>query len=131
MPTNINILNTPSRYRAAESNVIDFRSPKYDCSEKDGTLRLLVFVPGVDSSGVEITSRGPDLMVTARKKHFVRANFDSLRLESAQKDYHLKLRLGNNLNFESLNAELSDGVLTITVPKRTSFDTFNRLRKVA
>ncbi|MFA5266272.1 MAG: Hsp20/alpha crystallin family protein [Opitutaceae bacterium] len=131
MNTNISILNTRRRLRAAESNTVDFRSPKYDCSEQDGALTLLVYVPGVDSTGVEITASGPALIVTARKKHFIRVNFDALNLENAQKDYRLTLRLGNNLDYENLNADISNGVLTITLPKRGSSGTFNRLRKVA
>ncbi len=131
MHTNVHILNPRSRSRAVESTVVDFRSPKYDCREQDGALKLLVYVPGVDSSGVEITARGPDLMVTARKKHFVRINFNAANLEGVQKDYCLKLRLGNGLDYENLNAEINDGVLEITLPKRASFDNFNRLRKVA
>ncbi|MFA5262658.1 MAG: Hsp20/alpha crystallin family protein [Opitutaceae bacterium] len=131
MNTNISILNTRRRLRAAESNTVDFRSPKYDCREQDGALMLMIYVPGVDSTGVEIAASGPDLMVTARKKHFVRVNFDALNLENAQKDYRLTLRLGNNLDYENLNADISNGVLTITLPKRGSSNTFNRLRRVA
>jgi HSP20 family molecular chaperone IbpA len=118
MNTIIHHLDTrSSRSRAAEPTSVDFRHPNYDCREQDGAVRLVVYVPGVDPSGVEITASGPDLVVTARKSHFIRTNFRALHLEAAQKDYLLKLRLGKGLDYAKLNAEIRDGILTITVPK--------------
>jgi HSP20 family molecular chaperone IbpA len=32
------------------------RQPHYDCEEADGTVRLTLSVPGVDASGVKITT---------------------------------------------------------------------------
>ena len=110
------------------------RHPHYDCREQDDTLKVVVYVPGVDSPGVEITTRGPDLTVTARKTHFVRVNWQSLHLEGAQRDYQLRLRLGNGLDYAALEAEIRDGVLTLTIPKKLNEELAanrNSLRKVA
>lgn len=95
-----------------------FRSPHYECVENDQEVEILVFVPGIDVTGVEIASYGPDLVVTARKPHFVRVNFQSLHLEGAQCDYRLVLRLGHSLNFAGILAEIRDGILTVRVPKK-------------
>jgi HSP20 family molecular chaperone IbpA len=92
-------------------------------------MKLVVYVPGVDASMVEIEGRGADLTVTAKKARFVRVNFDSLHLEGAQRDYRLRLRLGTGFDFAAMAAEISNGVLTITLPKRAP-DT-SRLRQVA
>ncbi len=81
-------------------------------------MKVAVYVPGVEASGVEITLRGPDLVVTARKTHFVRVNWSALHLERAQRDYQLLLRVGNHVDPEGLHAELNDGVLTITLPDK-------------
>lgn len=131
MNTNIPVLNTPSRVRATEATKVDFRRPNYDCREQADTLKLIVYIPGVDSSGVEITASGPDLMITAKKKRFVRVNFDSLHLESAMRDYRLNLRLGNGLDFANLNAEIEDGILTLLIPKRSTATDFSNLRRAA
>lgn len=96
------------------------RRPHYDCREQIDSVELLVYVPGVDPATVEITTRGPDLVVTARKERFVRVNFEALHLERAQHDYLLCLRLGRGLDFAHLDAELRDHVLRITLPKRTA-----------
>lgn len=95
------------------------RRPHYDCRDQVDSVELLVYVPGVDPASVEITTRGPDLVVTARKERFVRVNFEALHLERAQHDYLLCLRLGRGLDYARLDAELRDHVLRITLPKRS------------
>ncbi len=95
----------------------DFRSPHYDCMDLPSALKLTLYVPGVDASGVDITTQGPDLLVTARKTHHLRANWQALHLESVQRDYQLKLRLGTGFDFEALQASVTRGVLTIVLPK--------------
>lgn len=111
-----------SRRRASRemSSNDTFRKPNYDCRELADAVKLVVYVPGVEASGVEITARGPDLIVTARKTHFVRINWQSLHLESSQRDYQLRLRLGTGFEYSEMLAEIQDGVLSVTVPKRLS-----------
>ena len=123
-----------TRSRSATVGPVAARKPHYDCREQDDTVKVVVYVPGVDASGVEITTRGPDLTVTARKTHFVRVNWQSLHLEGAQRDYQLRLRLGNGLDYAALQAEIRDGVLTLTIPKKLNEELtadHDRLRKVA
>lgn len=119
MNTNITTLPTNSRTKAkALASVEAFRQPAYDCQEHGDAMKLTVYVPGVAASGVEIEGRGADLTVTAKKARFVRVNFAALHLETAQRDYRLRLRLGTGFDFSAMQAEISNGVLTITVPKR-------------
>lgn len=118
MHTIINTLPSRSPKLGAVSTSVEFREPNYDCQEHADALKLVVFVPGVGASGVEIEARGADLMVTARKQHFVRVNFNALHLEGAQRDYQLRLRLGSGFDYAAMEAEIHDGVLTINLPKR-------------
>ncbi len=97
-----------------------FRQPHYDCHERPDALELLVYVPGVDAAGVDIEVRGADLIVTASKSHFVRANWRALHLEPVQHNYRLCLRLGFSLDYDALRAELHDSVLTIAIPKKAA-----------
>jgi len=105
-----------SRFPSTESKQ-EFRSPHYDCVDLPAALKLTLYVPGVDASGVDITTAGPDLFVTARKAHHVRTNWQALHLEGVQRDYQLKLRLGLGFDFEALQASVTRGVLTIVLPK--------------
>jgi HSP20 family protein len=122
-----------TRSPEATVNPVAIRKPHYDCQEQDDALKVVVYVPGVDAAGVEITTRGPDLLVTARKSHFVRVNFQALNLESVQRDYQLSLRLGRGLDYTALQAEIHEGVLTLTIPKKepAAFPTREPLSRVA
>src|ERR1019366_8415436 len=103
---------------AAPPSLAGFRKPRYDFHGRAESVTLVVYVPGVNAAGVGIEARGPDLTITARKTRFVRVNWQSLRLESAQRDYRLRLRLGLGFDYPAMQAEIRDGVLTITLPKR-------------
>ena len=98
----------------------DFRSPHYECMDLPQALKLAVYIPGVEAHGVEVTTQGTDLLVTAHKAQLVRVNFSALHLEGAQRDYQLKLRLGAGYDFDHLRAFVAKGVLTIVLPKRRS-----------
>ena len=112
-------MSTSSRSRGAfPASDAAFRQPSYDCRELPDGVNIVVYVPGVDSSGVEIEAHGPDLIVTARKKRFVRVNWQALNLEGSQRDYRLRLRLGLGFDYSQMEASINDGVLTLTVPKR-------------
>lgn len=96
------------------------RSPHYDCQQHGDAIDLTVFLPGVEAAGVEIVVRGPDLVVIGRKSHVVRVNFAAAHLEHAQRDYELRLRLGRDLDYGALTAELTEGVLSLRIPKRVA-----------
>ena len=128
----IQSLPTHRRLPAAPKVSVEaFRQPAYDCQERADAMKLVVYVPGVDASGVEIEGRGADLTVTAKKARFVRVNFDALRLEGAQRDYRLRLRLGHGFDYAAMAAEIGSGVLTITLPKLERDGAMARLRHVA
>ena len=111
--------NPPNRCpRRAEPALSGFRRPAYECKGQAGALKLVVYVPGVDAAGVCIEARGPDLTITARKTRFVRVNFSALHLEGSQHDYRLRLRLGRAFAYKAMGAEIRDGVLTVTLPRR-------------
>jgi HSP20 family molecular chaperone IbpA len=117
MHTIMNTLTSTARRSSPTPVTMPVRTPHYDCVQGSDALKVIIFVPGVEASGVEISRRGPDLTVTARKSHYVRANWQALHLEGVQRDYQLRLRLGNGLDYDALNAELEDGRLTLTLPK--------------
>jgi len=127
MHTIMNTLSKSNTRRTTPAPVpMPVRTPHYDCVQESDALKVIIFVPGVEASGVEITRRGPDLTVTARKSHIVRTNWQALHLEGVQRDYQLRLRLGNGLDYDALNAELVGNQLTLTLPKKTIAEARNR-----
>jgi HSP20 family protein len=133
MNTRTHTTSTSSRHRSAfEASNASFRQPNYDCRELPDAITIVVYVPGVGASGVEIESHGPDLVITALKTRFVRVNWQALNLEGSQRDYRLRLRLGTGLDFSQMKAGLNEGVLTLSVPKRQAGPAnAHRLRRVA
>lgn len=131
MHTIIHPFVSSARKRSAATTASSetFRLPHYECDEQPDAMKLVVYLPGVSAAGVDIEGRGADLTITARKSHFIRVNWQSLHLENAQRDYRLKLRLGHGFDFSAMGAEISNGVLTLTLPKRP-VETF-RLQRVA
>ncbi len=117
--------------RSSRAVASDFRKPHYDCTEQHGVIHVSVYMPEVDAVGVELVVRGADLIVRGRKRHLVRVNWRALHLEGAQHDYELRLRLGHAFDFDALNAELNDGLLTLAIPRRHHGDSSTSLRKVA
>ena len=117
-----------NRFPNAEPATQGFRSPHYECIDLADALKLVVYVPGVDANGIEITTLGPDVFVTARKTHHVRVNWKALHLETVQRDYQLKLRLGMGFDYEALQASVARGVLTIAMPKRQLVPTSEPVR---
>jgi len=117
MSTNIPFANQRLPAAAAKPTA-RFCEPAFDCRERGKSMQLVVYVPGVQAAGVEIEGRGADLTVTARRPPVVRANWQALHLEGAQRDYRLKLRLGGLFDFAAMRARFRDGVLTVTLPKR-------------
>jgi HSP20 family protein len=133
MNTRTHTTSTSNRYRSAYKSVhTDFRQPNYDCRELSDAVAIVVYVPGVGASGVEIEAHGPDLVITAHKTRFVRVNWQALNLEGVQRDYRLRLRLGLGFEYSQMQAAIEDGVLTLTVPKRqVSLAPVHRLGRVA
>lgn len=120
MHTIIHPFVSSSRKRSAArpASVETFRLPHYECDEQPDAMKLVVYLPGVSAAGVDIEGHSADLTITARKPHVVRVNWQSLHLESAQRDYRLKLRLGSGFDFTAMSAEINNGILTVKLPKR-------------
>ena len=130
MKSNIHTLIPTRRTTGTEPASLDaFRQPNYDCKEQRDAMKLTVYVPGVEATGVEIEARGADLTITARKTQFVRVNWQALHLETAQRDYQLRLRLGTSFDYAAMQAEIRHGMLTVTLPKRAP--AASPLRRVA
>jgi HSP20 family protein len=108
----------PSSSPVSAPEPAGFRKPIYDCHAQSDALKLVVYVPGVDATGVGIEARGPDLVITARKSGLVRVDWEPLQLEKSQCDYRLRLRLGRGIAYEAMQAEIHQGILTVTLPKR-------------
>lgn len=121
----MSLLNTlsPSRQRAstacesASENSEATRKPVYRVSETDEAYRLTVNLPGVAKDGVEITADADELRIVGTRGWKQPEGWTPLHRETAAANYELVLTHDNAINSEAIVAELSDGVLNVTLPK--------------
>ena len=92
-------------------------TPRYTVRETPAAFVVTAQLPGVERSAVETTVHGENLTVFARRAAAVPADWSPLHRESSDADYRLVLELDHRVDRERVTAELSQGVLTLTVPK--------------
>lgn len=96
------------------------RQPRFETRERSRTVDVEVFVPGVDPEDVDLVVQDQDLVVTARKPHAVRRNWQAANFERVQSDYQLRVHLGAGVDPRAIWAVLRDGILKIHIRKPAS-----------
>ncbi len=98
---------------------IEAWSPQVDLKETDETLTLTASVPGVPRENLEVAIDDESIEVKGERKE---------EKETTEKGYHVKeqsygsfyrrITLPAPIDAEKATADLKDGVLTVTLPKR-------------
>ena len=91
--------------------------PRYNVQETADAFIITAYVPGVSRSDVETHVDNDTLTVSARRAWTPPADWTALYRETPQADYQLALELDNRVNRDAVRAELTQGVLTLTLPK--------------
>jgi len=91
-------------------------TPLADVTESDDAFHVEIELPGVKSKDIDVEANGQELVVTGEIKKKERKGV--LR-RSARRigAFEYRLRLPGEVDTEKINAQISDGVLTITVSK--------------
>jgi len=91
-------------------------TPRYDVHETAEAYVVTASVPGVDKSSFETTVDGDTLTIVGRRAA-TPADWTPVYREIPQADFKLVLEVDRRFNREAIKAELSQGVLTLTLPK--------------
>ena len=83
--------------------------PDVDIYEKDGTVVLLVDMPGVDGKSVELSTEAKKLSLIGTVK-----NSD----ENTTAEYHRTFTLADDVNRDAITAAMTNGVLRVELPKK-------------
>lgn len=88
-------------------------SPHYEVSENSKQFRLAVDVPGVKAEDikVDLEHHGRVLHMTGHRKVEKDNSFEEYKFEK-------RFTLGRDIETEKITANLSDGVLVLTAPKK-------------
>jgi HSP20 family molecular chaperone IbpA len=94
--------------------------PRYDVQENADAFVITAYLPGVDRSALETSVDGENLTVFGRRTWTPPAAWATVYRESQAADYRLVLELDHRINRDAVKAELTQGVLTLTLPKAES-----------
>jgi len=93
-------------------------SPAIDIAERDTGFELSVELPGVKPEDVEVKLENGVLTVSGERRDASNEEHDGYRrIERRYGSFCRSFELPDNVRHDAVTAELTDGVLTITVPK--------------
>lgn len=91
--------------------------PAYEAKETAEAYGLTVHLPGVAKDGLELTAQQDQLRIVGRRSWKRPEGWTVLYRESADAPYELVLEHDNAIDVDKIHAELSDGVLRVSLPK--------------
>ena len=93
-----------------------WRQPHYEVTPGKEVYELKVYLPGVPKTQAEVTIEKDKLLVVGRRAPVRPENSQVVHVELSIHDYRLQLQLNVNINPEKIEAQTSDGVLTVRLP---------------
>jgi len=99
-------------YGRDNSAILRRSSPAYEIREDDSHFELSIDLPGVRSEDckVELEQEGRVLHLHGGRKIETESGYSETRFDQ-------RFKLGKNLDVQNVSANLSDGVLVVTMPK--------------
>lgn len=91
--------------------------PVADIFEAEHALTVVLEIPGVDRSNVEISVEGGVLTIEGRLDFSKYEGMQPVYTEYNVGHYPRSFSLSNKIDQSKIGAEMKDGVLTITLPK--------------
>jgi HSP20 family protein len=91
--------------------------PTADIFETQDALQVILEMPGVEKTNINVTVQDGVLRVEGRLDFSNYKNLQPLYTEYNVGHYARSFRLSSQIDQNEIGAELSDGVLTLTLPK--------------
>ena len=91
--------------------------PAVDIIETDDRLTLLADLPGVKAEDLDITYEQGELTIHGKVRPRQESGTQFLLREYGVGDFYRSFRIGEGLDPARFEAQLKDGVLTLTMPK--------------
>ena len=91
--------------------------PLYEARENEDAWGLQVLLPGVPKEGLEISAEQGLITIRGRRDWKAPAGWTPLYRESVDAPFELQLEHDNTIDVDRIHAELTDGVLRISLPK--------------
>jgi len=95
--------------------------PAVDVVEQDGSYKIKAELPGMKASDVEIRVEGNVLTISGERKYEHQEEKEGYRrLERSYGSFSRSFTLPENAKAEAIEADMSEGVLTLTIPKKAT-----------
>lgn len=105
--------------RGSDDSALTSWSPAVDIYETEHDLVVKADLPEVEPKDLDIRVENNILTIRGDRKFESQVNEDNyLRVERAYGSFSRSFSLANTVNTESIKADYSNGVLTLTIPKR-------------
>ncbi len=95
------------------------QKPRYTVASREEAVDVLVDLPGVPKSAVNIQLEDDILIIRAERQTTTPETWKTLHREISAQPFLLRLRVNTSVNDELLGASLEDGVLKVTLPFKT------------
>jgi len=90
--------------------------PVYRAEKSEHNYSVRVFMPGVTKSGVNVSLEKDVLTVEGVRSDTVEESWQPVFQEIDRDSYRLQLNLNVDIDAEKIEANVTDGVLTLTLP---------------
>jgi len=91
--------------------------PRADIYEGAKAVTVTVDLPGVERSNLEVTFERGELSILARREVSSVGAMKILHREFGAGSFHRNFSLADGLDAEKIDAQLRNGVLTLTIPR--------------
>jgi HSP20 family protein len=106
-------------FRGSRESALTAWAPAVDIYETPQELVVKADLPEVDPKDLDIRVENNVLTIRGERKFEKKVSEDNyLRVERAYGSFSRSFSLANTVNTESIKADYSNGVLTLTIPKR-------------
>jgi HSP20 family protein len=95
------------------------RLPRTNIEEKDDTYVFVMEMPGLTKKDVEVSVENDLLTVKGGETVENKDEGGWLRREIRSSKFERSFSLGNDVDQENIKAKMEDGILTVTLPKKS------------
>lgn len=108
-------------FRTLGSRIADWVAPAAEASSDDGAYRISMEVPGVEDKDIDLTVENGMVTVKGEKRTSREEKGETWYFSERQYgSFSRSFRLPPDADEKGVKADLRDGVLTVTVPKRAA-----------
>jgi HSP20 family molecular chaperone IbpA len=110
----------PSSVKVPEDKGERFMRPRTSIHEYGEYVKIMIDMPGVSKDRLDINFNRGELTVIGRRETWQKDSMKAVYCERFDGSFRRVFALDTSLDPEKINAELVNGVLLLTIPKRES-----------